>query len=217
MQYVLALLCFGLAVTPALAKTPTVLVLGDSLTAGYGLSRAQAFPALLADRAERAGLKIHVINAGVNGGTTSGGLHRLQHLLHQHIDVLLLELGVNDAFRDVPVPEIEANLQKIIDRTRERYPNVKIVIAGMQLPRYSEDDYVTRFGAMYLELARQNHAALVPFLLAGVLGNPALNLSDLIHPNAAGQKILADNVWPVLESVLRKKPALHPIARANAN
>ncbi|HEY5036762.1 MAG TPA: arylesterase, partial [Chthoniobacterales bacterium] len=183
MQYVLALLCFGLAVTPALAKTPTVLVLGDSLTAGYGLSRAQAFPALLADRAERAGLKIHVINAGVNGGTTSGGLHRLQHLLHQHIDVLLLELGVNDAFRDVPVPEIEANLQKIIDRTRERYPNVKIVIAGMQLPRYSEDDYVTRFGAMYLALARQNHAALVPFLLAGVLGNPALNLSDLIHPN----------------------------------
>jgi acyl-CoA thioesterase-1 len=217
MQYVLALLCFGLVVTPVLAKTPTVLVLGDSLTAGYGLSRAQAFPALLAEKAERAGLKIHVVNAGVSGGTTSGGLHRLPHLLHQRIDVLLIELGVNDAFRNVPVPEIAANLQKIIDLARARYPTMKIVIAGMQLPRYSEDDYVTRFGAMYVELARRNHAALVPFLLAGVLGNPALNLSYMIHPNAAGQEILADNVWPVLESVLREKPALHPIARANAN
>lgn len=217
MQYVLALLCLGLAVTPALAKTPTVLVLGDSLTAGYGIGRAQAFPALLAEKAADAGMKIHVINAGVSGGTTSGGLLRLPHLLHQHIDVLLIELGINDAFRNVPVSEIEANLQKIIDRTRAHYPEVKIVIAGMQLPRYSEDDYVTRFGAMYVELARRNHAALVPFLLAGVLGNPALNLSDMIHPNAAGQKILADNVWPVLKSVLHEKPAFHPIARANAN
>jgi acyl-CoA thioesterase I len=102
------------------------------------------------------------------------------------------------------VPQIRANLQKIIDLTRARYPQVKIVIAGMQLPRYSAGDYVTQFGAMYVELATSNHAALVPFLLEGVIGNPALNLPDLIHPNASGQKILAANIWPVLESLLRK-------------
>jgi acyl-CoA thioesterase-1 len=205
MQCLIPFLCLGLVTAPALAKTQTVLVLGDSLTAGYGLSRAQAFPALLSEKAADAGFKIHMINAGVSGGTTSGGLRRLPHLLHQHrVDVLVIELGINDAFRGVPVPEIEANLQKIIDRTRASYPAAKMVITGMQLPRYSEENYVTRFGAMYVELARRNHAALVPFLLAGVLGNPALNLSDLIHPNASGQKILAANIWPVLERVLQK-------------
>ena len=202
MHYLTPLLCLGLSVTTTLAKAPTVLVLGDSLTAGYGLERAQAFPALLSAKARESGIRLRVVNAGVNGGTTRGGLHRLPHLLEQHIDVLVIELGINDAFLGLPVPEIEANLQAIIDRTRSRYPEVKIVIAGMQLPQYSRDDYVTRFGAMYAELARRNHAALVPFLLEGVLGNPTLNLPDLIHPNASGQKVLAANVWPVLRSVL---------------
>ena len=202
MHYLTPLLCLGLSVTTTLAKAPTVLVLGDSLTAGYGLERAQAFPALLSAKARESGIRLRVVNAGVNGGTTRGGLHRLPHLLEQHIDVLVIELGINDAFLGLPVPEIEANLQAIIDRTRSRYPEVKIVIAGMQLPQYSRDDYVTRFGAMYAELARRNHAALVPFLLEGVLGNPTLNLRDLIHPNASGQKVLAANVWPVLRSVL---------------
>jgi acyl-CoA thioesterase-1 len=203
MHWFIPFLCFGLIATPALAKTPTVLFLGDSLTAGYGLTRSEAYPALLSKKAQTAGLKMHVINAGVSGGTTAGGLARLPHLLHQSIDVLVIELGVNDAFRNVPVAQIEANLQKIIDLTRARYPQVKIVLVGMQLPQHSEDDYVTRFGAMYAELARRNHTAFVPFLLAGVLGNPALNLPDFIHPNASGQEVLAENVWPVLERVLK--------------
>ena len=183
-----------------------MLVLGDSLAAGYGLRRSEAFPALLMEKANATGLDLNVINAGATGGTTADGLHRLPPLLHRHVDVLVIELGINDAFRDVPVPQIRANLQKIIDLTRARYPQVKIVIAGMQLPRYSADDYVTRFGAMYVELATSNHAALVPFLIEGVIGNPALSLPDLIHPNASGQKILAANIWPVLESLLRRSP-----------
>ncbi len=159
----------------------------------------------LSARAARAGLKVNIINAGVNGGTMSGGLSRLPGLLdHHQLDVLVVELGINDAFRGVPLAQVSANLQKIIDLTRARYPAVKIVIAGMQLPRYSADDYVTQFGAIYAEIARRNDAALIPFLLEGVMGNPALNLPDLIHPNASGQKILAENVWPVLEMALKK-------------
>jgi acyl-CoA thioesterase-1 len=218
MRSLIYLLVLGLAATNAPARSssrtiprparavPTVLVLGDSLAAGYGLRRSEAFPALLMAKANAAGLDLNLINAGATGGTTAGGLHRLLPLLHRHVDVLVIELGINDAFGGVPVPQIRANLQKIIDLTRARYPQVKIVIAGMQLPRYSADDYVTRFGAMYVELATANQAALVPFLLEEVIGNPALNLPDLIHPNASGQKIVAANIWPVLESLLRKSP-----------
>ena len=218
MRFLIPLLVLGLAPTNAPARsssrtipktaraTPTVLVLGDSLAAGYGLRRSEAFPALLMEKANATGLDLNVINAGATGGTTAGALHRLPPLLHRHVDVLVIELGTNDAFRDVPLPQIRANLQKIIDLTRAHYPQVKIVIAGMQLPRYSADDYVTRFGAMYVELATANRAALVPFLLEGVIGNPALNLPDLIHPNAGGQKIVAANIWPVLESLLHKSP-----------
>ena len=216
MRSLIPLLVLGLAATilPARSSSrtiprharaaPNVLVLGDSLAAGYGLRRSEAFPALLMEKANATGLDLNVINAGATGGTTAGGLHRLPPLLHRHVDVLVIELGINDAFRDVPVPQIRANLQKIIDLTRARYPQVKIVIAGMQLPRHSADDYMTQFGAMYVELASSNHAALVPFLLEGVIGNPALNLPDLIHPNASGQKILAAHIWAVLESLLRK-------------
>jgi acyl-CoA thioesterase I len=217
MRSLILLLVLGLAATTTPARSSsrtipkranaaptTVLVLGDSLAAGYGLRRSEAFPALLMEKANATGLDLNVINAGATGGTTAGGLRRLPPLLHRHVDVLVIELGINDAFGDVPVPQIRANLQKIIDLTRARYPQVKIVIAGMQLPRYSADDYMTQFGAMYVELATANHAALVPFLLEGIIGNPALNLPDLIHPNARGQKILAANIWPVLESLLRK-------------
>jgi len=216
MQAFIPFLVLGLSATPLLAKssvastrstgttTPTVLVLGDSLSAGYGLRRSDAFPALLSKKAEANGEPVHILNAGISGDTTAGGLGRLPALLRHHIDVLLIELGINDAFRGVPVPQIEANLQAIIDRTRARYPHVRIVIAGMQLPNYSSGDYLTAFGAMYVELAQRNRAELVPFLLEGVVGNPQLNLSDLIHPNANGQKILAANVWPALETALKK-------------
>jgi acyl-CoA thioesterase-1 len=217
MRLLIFLLCFGLVVmggskTPAAtlarhdpSKMLTVLVLGDSLSAGYGLKRSAAYPALLAEKAAASGFDLKVLNAGVSGDTTAGGLRRLPQLLQQHIDVLVLELGINDAFRGVPVPQIAANLQKVIDLTRARHPQVRIVVAGMQLAQDSADDYLTAFGALYVDLARRNHAELVPFLLNGVAGNPALNLPDMIHPNASGQKILAANVWPVLQSVLRNQ------------
>lgn len=205
MHPLLPFLCFGLTATTALAKAPTVLVLGDSLSAGYGLKRSEAYPALLTKKAESTGGNLVVMNAGVSGDTTSGGLRRLPQLLHHHVDVLLLELGINDAFRGVPVAQIEANLQAIIDLARKRYPQVQIVIAGMQLPIAGGEDYLAQFGALFPRLAARNRAALIPFLLQGVAGDPALNQNDMIHPNASGQKILADNVWAVLERVLRNR------------
>ena len=124
--------------------------------------------------------------------------------LKDRIDIFILELGINDAFRGVPVNEIERNLQEIIDKVKMRNADVRIVVAGMQLPDSGGDDYVNAFGKMYLDLAARNHAALVPYLLAGVGGNPMLNLPDRIHPNAAGHKILAENVWKILEPIARE-------------
>ena len=193
----------------------TILVLGDSLTDGYGLSRSQAFPALLEQKIRAAGMRYEVINAGVSGDTTAGGLRRLPRYLDRKIDVIVIELGINDAFRGVALADMRSNLQAIIDRTRAKNPNVEIVIAGMQLPLYGADDYVRAFGQMYVDLAEKNNAALIPYLLIGVGGDPSLNLSDRIHPNAAGQRVLAETVWNVLEPVLRKVPAkpLAPLAR----
>jgi acyl-CoA thioesterase-1 len=185
----------------------TILMLGDSLTDGYGLSRSQAFPALIEQKIRAAGLRYDVINAGLSGDSTAGGLRRLPRYLDRKIDVLVLELGINDAFRGVPLPQMRENLQTIIDRTRAKNPKVQIVIAGMQLPLYGADDYVRAFGQMYSDLAEKNDAALIPYLLVGVGGDPSLNLSDRIHPNAAGQRVLAETVWRVLEPMLRKATA----------
>jgi acyl-CoA thioesterase-1 len=180
-----------------------VLVLGDSLSEGFGLTPAEAYPALLAKKSSEAGYQVGIVNASASGGTTDGGLQRLPQHLARKIDILVVELGINDAFRGVPIDEIRANLQAIIDRTKARHPKVQIVIAGMQLPISGADGYVRAFGEMFAELARENHAALIPYLL-GVGGDPTLNLADMIHPNAAGQRILAENVWQVLEPVLRQ-------------
>jgi acyl-CoA thioesterase-1 len=190
---------------PATAtETKTILVFGDSLSDGFMLKRSEAYPALLARKLRGAGLNFLVMNASASGGTTDGGLERLPpHLTHK-IDILILELGINDAFRGVPIDQIQNNLQKIIDKVKARNPNSRVVIAGIQLPGYAADDYVSAFGQMFADLAAKNHAALVPYVLEGVVGNPSLNLADGIHPNAAGQKILAENVWRVLEPVARE-------------
>ena len=185
------------------APTKTILVFGDSLSDGFMLKRREAYPALLAKKMRAAGLNFQVINASASGGTTDGGLERLPLHLKERIDILILELGINDAFRGLPIDQLQNNLQQIINKVKARNPNVRVVIAGMQLPGYTADDYVFAFGKMFADLATKNGAALVPYLLEGVAGNPALNLSDGIHPNAAGQQILAENVWRVLESVAR--------------
>src|SRR6202011_430004 len=138
-----------------------ILVLGDSLSAGFGLRPNQAYPALLAEKLRAAGLNFEIINASASGGTTDGGLVRLPAHLKRKIDIFILELGINDAFRGVPINEIESNLQAIIDKVKARNPNVRIVIAGMRLPNYTADNYVFAFGKMFSELATKNQAALV--------------------------------------------------------
>ena len=191
------------------SKVITILALGDSLTAGFGLSRQEAYPALIAEKMRSANYQFEVINAGSSGDTTAGGLRRLPPLLRgRKIDVLILALGINDAFRGVPVEQMRSNLQAIIDRTRARHPGVSIIIAGMQLPLAASDGYVRAFGEMFGALAEKNHAALIPYLLEGVGGDPDLNQPDRVHPNAAGQRVLAENVWRVLEPILRKRFAV---------
>ena len=187
------------------SRVITILALGDSLTFGYGLSRKQAYPALIAEKMRSANYQFEVINAGSSGDTTAGGLRRLPALLRgKKIDVLILALGINDAFRGVSIEQMRSNLQAIIDQTRARHPGVSIIIAGMQLPLPSNDAYVRAFGEMYGALAEKNHAALVPYLLEGAGGDPELNQPDRVHPNAAGQRVLAENVWRVLEPILIK-------------
>jgi acyl-CoA thioesterase I len=201
----LTLLCvawFVLPVQDAHAEsTKRILVLGDSLSEGFGLKSEEAYPALLAKKLRAAGLNFQVINASQAGGTTGGGLERLPAHLKRSVDIFILELGINDAFRGVPVDQIQSNLQKIIDKVKAKNRDVRIVIAGMQLPNYAADSYVFAFGKMFAELAAKNGAVLVPYLLDHVAGDPALNLPDGIHPNAAGQKIVAENVWRVVEPV----------------
>ncbi len=197
-----------IAVPRESSRMKTILVLGDSLSEGFQLKHTEAYPALLAERLRGAGLNFEVTNASASGGTTEGGLRRLPPHLKNKIDIFILELGVNDAFLGVPVEQIQNNLQQIIEQVKQRNPNVRIVIAGMQLPNHSADDYVQAFGQVYVDLAAKNHAGLVPYLLEGVGGNPALNLPDGIHPNAAGQRILAENVWRVLEPIAREVAAL---------
>src|SRR5207253_9933682 len=205
MNYAAALLAVTLSMVLAqvasAAEMKAILVFGDSLSDGFMLKRSEAYPALLAKKLHAAGLNFQVINASAAGGTTEGGLERLPAHLKHRIDIFILELGINDAFRGLSVDQIQHNLQQIIDRVKARNPNVRVVIAGMQLPNYAADDYVSAFGKMFAELAARNNAALVPYLLQGVAGDPSLNSSDSIHPNAAGQKILAENVWRVLEPI----------------
>jgi len=200
----LAILSIMLAQLISAAETKSVLVFGDSLSDGFMLPRSEAYPALLAKKLQAAGLNFQVTNASAAGGTTQGGLERLPPHLKHRIDIFILELGINDAFRGLPVDQIENNLQQIIDKVKARNPNVRVLIAGMQLPNYAADDYVSAFGKMFAELAAKNGAALVPYLLEGVAGDPLLNLADGIHPNAAGQKILAENVWRVLKPIARE-------------
>jgi acyl-CoA thioesterase I len=185
------------------ADTKNVVVLGDSLAAGYGLDPSSAFPALLQKKINDAGWKFHVVNAGVSGDTSAGGLRRLDWLLKRRVDVLVIELGGNDGLRGLSPAALKKNLQSIIERTRQKYPAAQVVLAGMKMPA-NLGSYATEFERTYSEVAKENDIPFVPFLLEGVGGNPELNLPDRIHPTAEGQKILADNVWAVLKPVLAK-------------
>ena len=162
-----------------------------------------AFPALVQQKIDAAGLGFRVVNAGVSGATSADGLEQAGWLLRQPVSVLVLELGGNDALRGLPVAALEQNLRGIIQRFRAKHPGVPIVIAGMEAPPNLGARYTADFRAVYPRLAREEHATLIPFLLEGVGGRPELNQADQIHPNTAGHRIVAQNVWRVLEPVLR--------------
>ncbi len=197
--------CLALAGLGAAPAQKVVLVLGDSIAAGYGIDLSQAFPARLQKAIDARGWNFKVVNAGQSGDTSAGGLGRLDWLLKNRVDVLVLELGANDGLRGVPIEATKKNLQAIIDRTREKYPRVKIVVAGMKIPPNLGRDYGRRFEAVFPELAKRNRAALIPFILENVGGLRELNLPDGIHPTAKGHEIVAENVWKVLEPVLRSE------------
>jgi acyl-CoA thioesterase-1 len=181
----------------------TILFLGDSLTAGLGVEQEQAYPALIQEKIREKNLPFGVINAGISGDTTAGGLARLDWVLQKKIDVLVLALGANDGLRGLPVAQMKANLQAIIDRVKAKNPAVKIVIAGMRMPPNLGGAFSDAFREVYGDLARANEAALIPFLLEGVGGHDDLNQADHIHPTAAGHKVAAENVWRVLGPLLR--------------
>ncbi|HYC71272.1 MAG TPA: arylesterase [Opitutaceae bacterium] len=202
-RFLLAFLALALPVLGLAADTRTILFFGDSLTAGYGLDPDEpAYPALIQQRIEEAGLNWRVVNAGLSGDTTAAGLRRLDWVLRQRVDILVLELGGNDGLRGIPPDLSRANLQSMIDRARARYPDCTVVLAGMLLPPNMGEEYRGAFARIYPELAERNRTPFIPFLLEGVGGIPELNLADGIHPNADGHRIVADNVWKVLSTLL---------------
>ena len=194
-------------VSPLLAEagaTKTLLFFGDSLTAGLGLEdpSTQAFPALIQKKIAAAGLPWRVVNAGLSGETSAGGLRRVDWILRQRVEMFVLELGGNDGLRGLAPETTRANLQAIIDRVREKSPATKIVLAGIAAPPNMGADFTRAFAAIFPELAEKNHVVLIPFLLEGVGGRPELNQSDGIHPTAEGHAAVAETVWAVLKPLL---------------
>jgi len=188
----------------ALSREPLVIFLGDSLTAGRGLSVDSAFPALVAKALRERGRPIREVNAGVSGDTTSLGLDRVGYLLEQKPDVLVVGLGVNDAFRGQPVDRIEANLRAIV--TRAKAAGARVVLLGMRVPTNYGPDYTEAFAAIYPRIAKTEKVDLMPFLLDGVGGHPELNLDDGIHPNQEGQRMIAARVLVYVERAVKAKP-----------
>lgn len=180
----------------------TILFFGDSLTAGYGLSVEEAFPALIEKELNKSATKVKAINAGLSGETTAGGLARIDWVLRQPIDIFVLELGANDGLRGLPLDQTRKNLQGIIDKVKAKYPKVKIVMTGMMVPPNMGTKYSNEFKVIYPELAKKNNATLMPFLLEGVAGDEKLNQADGIHPTAKGHEIVARKLGDILAKII---------------
>jgi acyl-CoA thioesterase-1 len=192
----------GSSLAPSLSRDerPEVVFLGDSLTAGLGLPEAFSFPSLIQQRIDERGLKFAVVNAGVSGDTSAGGLRRLEWAMQGHPRVLVLALGGNDGLRGLPPEDLKKNLATIIERAQEA--GLAVILAGMEAPPNNGPDYTASFRKVYPDLARAYKVPLIPFLLAGVAGDPALNQADGIHPNPEGARRVADTVWKTLEPIL---------------
>jgi acyl-CoA thioesterase-1 len=190
----------SLAITDTISKT--ILFFGNSLTAGLGVEPEEAFPAIIENKIDSLKLPYTVINAGLSGETTAAGKARINWLLKQRVDVFVLELGANDGLRGIPVSETSKNLQSIVDQVKGKYPAVKLVMTGMEVPPNMGGKYASEFRIIFKQIAEKNNMFLVPFLLDKVGGVPDLNQPDGIHPTPEGHKILAENVWVVLKDVL---------------
>src|SRR5690606_29632213 len=202
MKKALALAFVGLLLTGA-SNAPRVIVFyGDSLTAGYGIDPEAAFPALVGKALESKGKEVKVVNAGLSGETSAGGLARIDWVLRQPLDIFVLELGPNDGLRGLPLDQTEKNLQAIIDKVKAKYPEVRIVIARMLVPPNLSPEYSTKFQALFPRLAKKNNATLIPFLLQDVAGVENLNQADGIHPNVEGHRIVAENVLRVIDPLI---------------
>jgi len=195
------LILFLLAVLQ-LEQPKTILFFGDSLTAGYGLSQEQAFPALVEMELNKQYPKVKAINAGLSGETSAGGLSRIDWTLRQPIDVFVLELGANDGLRGLPLDQTKKNLQSIIDKVKIKYPKARVVLAGMMVPPNMGKLYSEEFKKIYPDLAIENKATLIPFLLEGVGGIEKLNQADGIHPNVEGHRIIAKNIATYLKKLI---------------
>jgi acyl-CoA thioesterase I len=195
---VIVALAFFQFITPP----QSILFFGDSLTAGYGLSPEMAFPSIIEKELNKSSLRVKVTNAGLSGETSAGGLARIDWVLRQPIDVFVLELGANDGLRGLPLDQTKKNLQGIIDKVKAKYPNAKLVLAGMMVPPNMGKQYSAEFKNIYPELAKKNNATLIPFLLDGVGGNEKLNQADGIHPNVEGHKIVGKNLSVVLGKLI---------------
>ncbi|MBL8169584.1 MAG: arylesterase [Acidobacteria bacterium] len=182
---------------------PVIVAFGDSLTAGYNLSEAENYTTLLQQKLDAKGYRYRVVNAGVSGDTSAGGVRRIDWALTDNAKLLILELGGNDALRGQPVSEMKKNLAQIIETAQKR--GVRVLLAGMEAPRNLGAEYTTAFRQAYHDLAKEYQVAFIPFVLEGVGGRPELNQPDGIHPNAEGEKIFADNVWRALEPLLAQK------------
>jgi acyl-CoA thioesterase-1 len=191
--------------TPAAATRPRIVFLGDSLTIGLGLDPSQNYPSLLGKRLASEGFNYEIVNAGVSGDTSAGGLRRLEWSLEGDVKVLFLALGANDGLRGLPPAELKKNLVAVIEQAKAR--GVTVLLAGMEAPPNFGDDYTRDFRAVYADLAREHNLRFIPFLLAGVAGNAALNQSDGIHPNVKGAEMVADLVWPELQAALPRPPS----------
>jgi acyl-CoA thioesterase I len=198
----LFLLIFSLFSVQASFAPQVIVFYGDSLTAGYGLDPEAAFPTLVEKMLLQEGKEVRVVNAGLSGETSAGGLSRIDWVLRQAVDIFVLELGANDGLRGLPLEQTEANLQAIIDKVKAKNPNVKIVIAGMMVPPNMGPEYSEKFQKMFPELAKRNKAKLIPFLLQNVAGDEKLNQPDGIHPNVEGHQLVAQNVLKILEPLL---------------
>lgn len=180
-----------------------ILCFGNSLTEGYGVKANEAYPALLQNKIDSLNLNYQVVNAGISGETTSGGKNRLSWVLKPNVKIFILELGANDGLRGIPLKETEKNLQEIIDTVKSKLPEAKIVLAGMQIPPNLGQEYTNGFKAIFPRLAEKNNTSLIPFLLQNVAGNPDLNQADGIHPTAKGYKIVVENIWKVIASLIQ--------------